>query len=111
MGALWAKFCCACDCMTTLAAFVAAAEVAPAPPLVTTLPCAADCVICSTCCGEILRFFWAILRLAVSGDGGDYRFFAAPGAWTVSVLSREGSVRRQVRALEPGLVEVAATLA
>ena len=47
----------------------------------------------------------------VSGDGGEFRFFAAPGAWTVSVLSREGSVRREVRALEPGLVEVTATLA
>ena len=46
----------------------------------------------------------------VSGDGGEFRFFAAPGAWTVSVLSREGSVRREVRALEPGLVEVTATL-
>ena len=46
----------------------------------------------------------------VSGEGGEFRFFAAPGAWTVSVLSREGSVRREVRALEPGIVEVAASL-
>ena len=46
----------------------------------------------------------------VSGEGGEFRFFAAPGSWTVSVLSREGSVRREVRALEPGIVEVAASL-
>jgi hypothetical protein len=46
----------------------------------------------------------------VSGEGGEFRFFAAPGAWTISVLSREGSVRREVRALEPGIVEVAASL-
>lgn len=46
----------------------------------------------------------------VSGEGGEFRFFAAPGAWTVSVLSREGSVRREVHALEPGLVEVSASL-
>ncbi|MHA3702812.1 DUF1416 domain-containing protein [Jatrophihabitans sp. YIM 134969] len=46
----------------------------------------------------------------VSGEGGEFRFFAAPGAWTVSVLSREGSVRREVHPLEPGLVEVTASL-
>jgi hypothetical protein len=37
---------------------------------------------------------------------GDYRFFAAPGRWTLSVLHRDGAVRRSVQALEPGLVEV-----
>lgn len=41
----------------------------------------------------------------VTSATGDYRFFAAPGTWTLSVLSTEGSVRRDVHALEPGLVQ------
>ena len=41
----------------------------------------------------------------VTSATGDFRFFAAPGAWTISVLHRAGSVRKDVRALEPGLVE------
>jgi uncharacterized protein YfaS (alpha-2-macroglobulin family) len=36
---------------------------------------------------------------------GDYRFFAAPGSWTLSVLAREGKTRRSVVATGPGLVE------
>jgi len=46
----------------------------------------------------------------VTSASGDYRFFAAPGRWTLSVLHRDGAVRRPVVALEPGLVEVALTL-
>ncbi len=46
----------------------------------------------------------------VSSATGDYRFYAAPGAWTISVLHRAGKVRKQVHALEPGLVEVALVL-
>ncbi|HEU5008728.1 MAG TPA: DUF1416 domain-containing protein [Jatrophihabitantaceae bacterium] len=42
----------------------------------------------------------------VTSATGDFRFFAAPGAWTLSVLHRDGSVRKQVHALEPGLIEV-----
>lgn len=42
----------------------------------------------------------------VTSATGDYRFFAAPGRWTVSVLHRDGSVRRDVVAAEPGLVEL-----
>ena len=42
----------------------------------------------------------------VTSATGDYRFFAAPGRWTVSVLHRDGSVRRDVAAVEPGLVEL-----
>ncbi|HZY76979.1 MAG TPA: DUF1416 domain-containing protein [Jatrophihabitantaceae bacterium] len=42
----------------------------------------------------------------VTSAPGDFRFFAAPGAWTLSVLHRDGSVRKQVHALEPGLIEV-----
>jgi Protein of unknown function (DUF1416) len=41
----------------------------------------------------------------VTSATGDYRFFAAPGNWTLSVLHRDGSVRKDVHALAPGLVE------
>jgi len=46
----------------------------------------------------------------VTSATGDYRFFAAPGRWTLSVLHRDGSVRKDVHALEPGLVEAALVL-
>lgn len=41
----------------------------------------------------------------VTSASGDYRFFAAPGSWTLSVLHRDGKVRRSVVATGPGLVE------
>jgi hypothetical protein len=41
----------------------------------------------------------------VTSATGDFRFFAAPGQWTLSVLHRDGSARKDVHALEPGLVE------
>jgi hypothetical protein len=41
----------------------------------------------------------------VTSGTGDFRFFAAPGTWTLSVLHRDGTARKPVRALEPGLVE------
>ena len=41
----------------------------------------------------------------VTSATGDYRFFAAPGQWTLSVMHRDGAVRKDVHALEPGLVE------
>jgi hypothetical protein len=46
----------------------------------------------------------------VSSASGDFRFFAAPGEWTLSVLHRDGSARKSVHALEPGLVEASITL-
>ncbi|HTZ45808.1 MAG TPA: DUF1416 domain-containing protein [Jatrophihabitans sp.] len=46
----------------------------------------------------------------VTSATGDYRFFAAPGRWTLSVLHHSGAVRRPVVATEPGLVEVQLTL-
>jgi hypothetical protein len=46
----------------------------------------------------------------VTSATGDYRFFAAPGQWTISVLHRDGQARKPVRAVEPGLVEVPITL-
>ena len=42
----------------------------------------------------------------VTSATGDYRFFAAPGAWTLSVLHRDGAVRHLITADGPGLVEV-----
>jgi hypothetical protein len=47
----------------------------------------------------------------VTSATGDYRFFAAPGQWTLSVLHRDGKARKDVHALEPGLVEAPITLA
>ena len=46
----------------------------------------------------------------VTSATGDFRFFAAPGSWTLSVLHRDGKVRKDVRALEPGLVETSLVL-
>lgn len=47
----------------------------------------------------------------VSSATGDFRFFAAPGQWTLSVLA-PGSLkaRREVSATEPGLVEASLVL-
>ncbi len=42
----------------------------------------------------------------VTSATGDFRFFAAPGDWTLSVLHSGGKVRRQVAATGPGLLEV-----
>jgi hypothetical protein len=42
---------------------------------------------------------------------GDYRFFAAPGEWTLSVLHNSGSTRQQISASGPGLVEASLALA
>jgi hypothetical protein len=42
----------------------------------------------------------------VTSASGDYRFFAAPGAWTLSVMHKDGKVRREVQATAPGLTEV-----
>jgi uncharacterized protein DUF1416 len=47
----------------------------------------------------------------VTSATGDFRFFGAPGAWTLSVLHRDGRVRATVRADGPGLVEVPLTIA
>jgi uncharacterized protein DUF1416 len=42
----------------------------------------------------------------VTSATGDFRFFAAPGTWTLSVLHKDGKVRREVRAEQPGLLSV-----
>jgi hypothetical protein len=46
----------------------------------------------------------------VTSATGDFRFFAAPGEWTLSVLHKDGSARKQVSAPQPGLVEASLTL-
>ena len=42
----------------------------------------------------------------VTSATGDFRFYAAPGAWTLSVLAPGASGRKSVDAAAPGLVEV-----
>jgi len=42
----------------------------------------------------------------VTSATGDFRFFAAPGTWTLSVLHRDGNVRQEVEATKPGLRHV-----
>ena len=46
----------------------------------------------------------------VTSATGDFRFFAAPGTWTLSVLHHDGAARKQVEAPEPGLVEASLVL-
>ena len=46
----------------------------------------------------------------VTSATGDFRFFAAPGKWTLSVLHKDGKARKDVHALEPGLVEASLEL-
>ena len=41
----------------------------------------------------------------VTSATGDFRFFAAPGTWTLSVLHKDGKARQQVTASGPGLVQ------
>jgi hypothetical protein len=46
----------------------------------------------------------------VTSATGDFRFFAAPGSWTFSVLHNAGSGRRTIEATGPGLVEGSLTI-
>jgi hypothetical protein len=46
----------------------------------------------------------------VTSATGDFRFFAAPGDWSLSVLHKDGNGKRAVSAAEPGLVEASITL-
>lgn len=47
----------------------------------------------------------------VTSATGDFRFFAAPGTWTLSVMHKDGTGRTEVQASEPGLVESSMQLA
>jgi uncharacterized GH25 family protein len=46
----------------------------------------------------------------VTSATGDFRFFAAPGSWTLSVLHKEGKARAQVSTEGPGLHQIALQL-
>ena len=46
----------------------------------------------------------------VTSATGDFRFFAAPGKWALSVLHKDGSAQRPVVAQGPGLVEASLVL-
>ena len=46
----------------------------------------------------------------VTSATGDFRFFAAPGSWTLSVMHKDGNGRRDVDATAPGLVEASIVL-
>ena len=47
----------------------------------------------------------------VTSASGDYRFFAAPGAWTLRVLSRAGNGQSDVAVDGPGLYTTAGEVA
>ena len=47
----------------------------------------------------------------VTSATGDFRFFAAPGEWTLSVMHKDGNARQAVSAGGPGLVEASLELA
>ena len=46
----------------------------------------------------------------VTSATGDFRFFAAPGNWTLSVMHRDGKGRTEVHAEGPGLLEASVQL-
>lgn len=47
----------------------------------------------------------------VTSATGDFRFFAAPGTWTLSVLHKSGQAREQLTTDGPGLHRVPLNLA
>jgi uncharacterized GH25 family protein len=47
----------------------------------------------------------------VTSASGDFRFFAAPGTWSLSVLHKDGKATGQVEATGPGLHQVPLNLA
>ena len=47
----------------------------------------------------------------VASASGDFRFFAAPGTWTVRALSRAGNGEAELTAAAPGLHELQVTVA
>lgn len=90
-----------------------------APPQTPTLPAnvdlAKETVIYGTVSKDDAPVSGAYVRLldstgeftaeVLTSATGDYRFFAAPGDWTLSVLHHSGSARQPVSAAAPGLVE------
>ncbi len=47
----------------------------------------------------------------VASASGDFRFFAAPGTWTVRALSRAGNGEAELTAAAPGLHKLQVTVA
>ncbi|HEY4452671.1 MAG TPA: DUF1416 domain-containing protein [Pseudonocardiaceae bacterium] len=47
----------------------------------------------------------------VASTDGDFRFFAAPGTWTVRALHRSGNGQAQISAAGPGLHEATIAVA
>jgi hypothetical protein len=47
----------------------------------------------------------------VSSPTGDFRFYAAPGSWTVRALSRVGSGQAEIHAAETGVHSIDVVLA
>ena len=47
----------------------------------------------------------------ITSPTGDFRFFAAPGQWTLSVLHKDGKVRESITAASAGLHRVPLELA
>ncbi len=91
-----------------------------APPQAPELPAHVDLTKETVIYGKVVRegaeVPSAYVRLLDSGGDftaevitsatGDFRFYAAPGRWTLSVLTRGAAGRKDVVALEPGQVEV-----
>jgi hypothetical protein len=46
----------------------------------------------------------------VTSATGDFRFYAAPGQWSLSVLHHDGKAQRTLDASGPGLVEASLAL-
>lgn len=47
----------------------------------------------------------------VTSPSGHFRFFAAPGTWTLSVMHREGTTRQEAHAPGAGIYETHVALA
>ena len=47
----------------------------------------------------------------VTPETGDFRFFVAPGEWTLSAMHRAGNARTTVQIDQPGTVDAALALA
>ncbi len=46
----------------------------------------------------------------ITSPSGQFRFFAAPGRWTLSVMHRDGTARRETQAPGAGIHEVQVAL-
>ena len=80
--------------------------------VVTVVPGVVPGDVHSTCCqslqliGPLLDASAEFTAEVVASATGDFRFFAAPGTWTVRALSRAGNGDITVAPVGAGLVEV-----